>query len=585
MKYLLILILITISCSPTEPPDYSEEDDTSECGGPPGYDCGDYIFLKQFIDANSQIFRHYLDVNENGILEPLEFGYQYWDNGRIINLDLSYNNNVIMKLDNPTELDLTNYRLTVIPDNIGDLDELQYLTLNYNEFDLIPESIGNLTKLKKLVVTGNIITSLPHSTGNLISLEVLAINNNELTSLPETIGGLQSIERLFLQNNNLESIPDRIGDLILLEWLLLNDNSLLSMPDNIANLESLLMLTLYNNELAFFPDTICKEDGEGNSFIINPNLTMFSVNNNILCEIPVCLQDMDIVSRPCEECRPTELYVKRQCADSVDYNILQNFIDLNHMAHYNLDFEGNFTFSSNDNDGDGYPDTLYTTFPNSAKDCVNPDWWDDGRLRKIIFRQQGLTSILPENIGQLDQLKVLQLTSNQLHGAIPASIVNLTNLIELRLDHNNFSGEIPDDIGALSNLTELRFNNNQLGGGIPQSITSLVSLKYLYLNDNYFIGGSIPDNIGNLSSLRVLHLDRNQLAGEIPVSIENLINLEQLHLQYNSLSGVIQESLCDLSLAHSLTHFYYHGNNFCPPYLESYCAPVMSGHSQICEEE
>ena len=32
--------------------------------------------LKSFIDVNSQIFRHYMDYNGNGNLDPLEFGYQ-----------------------------------------------------------------------------------------------------------------------------------------------------------------------------------------------------------------------------------------------------------------------------------------------------------------------------------------------------------------------------------------------------------------------------------------------------------------------------------------------------------------------------
>ena len=72
-----------------------------------------------------------MDINENGIVDALEFGYQVWDNGRLISLDLSYNEDVIMKPDNANELDTTNSRLRVIPDNIGDFDALKYLILNY----------------------------------------------------------------------------------------------------------------------------------------------------------------------------------------------------------------------------------------------------------------------------------------------------------------------------------------------------------------------------------------------------------------------------------------------------------------------
>ena len=99
MKYFHLLILFIISCTPTEP-EIKEELFVSECGGPYGYDCGDYILLEEFIELNAQIFRHYLDVNENGIVEAMEFGYQVWDypgSGRLIWLDLNYPKDIIMK--------------------------------------------------------------------------------------------------------------------------------------------------------------------------------------------------------------------------------------------------------------------------------------------------------------------------------------------------------------------------------------------------------------------------------------------------------------------------------------------------------
>ena len=58
----------------------------SECNAPYGYDCGDISVLQAFIDVNStqEIFRHYMDYNKNGIVETIEFGYQVWDEGRLI---------------------------------------------------------------------------------------------------------------------------------------------------------------------------------------------------------------------------------------------------------------------------------------------------------------------------------------------------------------------------------------------------------------------------------------------------------------------------------------------------------------------
>ena len=125
MKYFLSFILIIIACSPPEPKEIFVQDAISECGGPYGYDCNDFLVLQKFIDVNSQIYRHYLDVDQNGIVEPLEFGLQNWDNGRLISLDLSYNHNVIMKQDHPTELDQTNYRLYVDGSSENDASYVQ----------------------------------------------------------------------------------------------------------------------------------------------------------------------------------------------------------------------------------------------------------------------------------------------------------------------------------------------------------------------------------------------------------------------------------------------------------------------------
>ena len=585
MKYFLFLILFIISCAPTEPEEII--DSVSPCGGPYGHDCGDYKLLEEFIESNSEIFRHYLDINENDIVDAMEFGYQVWDypgSGRLIWLDLNYPKDIIMKQDNPSELDLTNYRLTVIPDNIGDLDSLESLFLHDNEFTSIPESIGNLTKLKMLDIENNLITHLPATIGNLNNLENLVLDFNQLTNLPETIGSLSSLVTLEIRSNNLENLPESVGTLGQLEWLYLNDNMLASLPDNIGALETLMRLDIRNNMLSSLPDNICEiypgqwnceYDSEGMCIsapicTTSPKcLEILSIGNNELCEdgIPACV-DQNIGSQNCANCDPWEFNIEGYCADSTDYNILQNFLDLNEYSQ-SLPYN--------------------TGIPEEAKECVNTDWWDDGRLIEITFYSKELTSEIPENIGMLDKLEILDLHDNQLTGEIPSSIANLAKLKELKLNNNYISGDIPENIGSLSNLESLWLKNNQLGcyeydyecdpygkdifccithcdeteqcnGEIPQSIANLEKLTKLYLNNNHFLRGSIPNNIGDLSSLRTLCLEKNQLSGDIPESIGSLSNLERLILQNNNLSGQIPESICTID---NLT-MYLGYNRLCP---------------------
>ena len=599
MKYFLFLILLIISCTPTEPEAGSilgTEDEilVSECGGPYGYDCRDISALRTFIEINStqEIFRHYMDYNNNGNIEAKEFGYQVWDDGRLIGLDLNYPKDIIMTQDNPSELDLANYRLKFIPDNIDDLDQLESLFLHDNEFTSIPESFGNLTKLKILDLENNLITALPSSYGNLVNLERLVLSYNLITSLPESIGSLTSLKKLWLRYNQLASLPESLGNLIQLVWLYLNNNLLEELPDEIGNLVNLQFLNIENNLISSLPVSMCDEMN-GNLFVYEL-LETFSVDNNQFCDddedgiidlVPSCL-DLEYEKQSCSQCQPWEFNIEGYCADSTDYNILQNFLDLNPSAIE----EGLIQMYAYDG-------------------ASNPHWWNEGRLIEITFYAKALTSEIPENFGLLDKLEILNLNQNQLTGEIPASIMNLANLKELILSKNHLIGDIPENIGSLSNLEDLDLKNNQLGcyeynyecdsdgkntnccitrcadtvecnGEIPQNITNLSNLKYLYLNNNYFLRGGIPENIGNLSSLEVLRLDKNQLVEEIPESIGYLNNMKRLYLQNNDLSGKIPLSLCNLGL----TKFYYQGNSFCPPYPESDCASVTYGESmQECE--
>jgi len=645
LKYFLLLILFIFSCTPAEPEngnllnsdpiecytpttcDQIDEwpnclvrdpaacdtlivSDPTECVAPYGYNCKDIAVLEKFICVNStQVFRHYWDYNGNYKLEPLEFGYQVWDKGRLIHLDLNYPSAVIMKQCDPSELDPINYRLTQIPENIGDLEELGSLFLHDNEFSSIPSSIGNLSQLKKMDLENNLIADLPATIGNLNNLENLVLDFNQLTNLPETIGSLSSLITLEIRSNNLEILPGSVGTLSQLEWLYLNDNMLASLPDNIGALGALIRLDISHNMLSSLPNNICEiypgqwdceYDSEGLCIsapicTTSPKcLEFLSMGNNELCEdgIPSCVYqniDQNIGSQNCANCDPWEFNIEGYCADSTDYNILQNFLDLNPESQALPEEAG---------------------IPEEAKECVNTDWWDDGRLIEITFDAKKLTSEIPANFGMLDHLEILNLQDNQLTGEIPSSIVNLANLKVLKLNKNNISGDIPENIGSLSNLELLRLDKNQLGcyeydyecdpdgkdlfcclrhcyeteqcnGEIPQNIANLQNLKKLYLNNNHFLRGSIPENIGDLSSLRMLYLHINQLSGGIPESIGNLSNLELMILQNNNLSGQIPESICNIN---NLTML-FHNNQLCPG-EEGYpvCFPQAQIDRQVCHE-
>ncbi|GAU10678.1 hypothetical protein TSUD_425090, partial [Trifolium subterraneum] len=80
---------------------------------------------------------------------------------------------------------------------------------------------------------------------------------------------------------------------------------------------------------------------------------------------------------------------------------------------------------------------------------------------------------------------------------------------------NKFEGEIPNGIGELHELKGLNLSHNRLVGHIPQSMGNLTNLESLDLSSN-MLTGVIPAELTNLGFLEVFNLSNNHLVGEIP---------------------------------------------------------------------
>lgn len=107
---------------------------------------------------------------------------------------------------------------------------------------------------------------------------------------------------------------------------------------------------------------------------------------------------------------------------------------------------------------------------------------------------------------------------------------------------NNVEGSLPNSIGSLENLKILELPFNKLSGEIPNSIGNLKNLEILVFNGNS-LTGSIPSTIGNMESLKKIHLSSNNLSGEVPVEISNLTELELLNVFDNNLTGTLPMGL------------------------------------------
>ncbi|TYI62695.1 hypothetical protein E1A91_D10G265100v1 [Gossypium mustelinum] len=176
---------------------------------------------------------------------------------------------------------------------------------------------------------------------------------------------------------------------------------------------------------------------------------------------------------------------------------------------------------------------------------------------------------IPDEIGNLINLEVLDLAKNQLLGPIPFDIGRLWKLNIFYAHSNYLFGTIPHSIGNLTELTELVLYFNNLQGSIPLGLGNCKNLILLDLSHNN-LSGPIPPEILGLSSLSILlSLSSNSLTGKLPVEVEKLKNLGQLDVSHNRLSGLLPNNLGSCV---SLVELYLEGNLFegpIPPYLSS----------------
>jgi len=159
-----------------------------------------------------------------------------------------------------------------------------------------------------------------------------------------------------------------------------------------------------------------------------------------------------------------------------------------------------------------------------------------GRVHRIELPSRGLKGYLPAEIGELSELKVLDLSMNEIHGSIPPEIGECQFLLWFWIPNNHLIGTIPKELGTIKNLKQIVLNNNQLTGVIPNELGNLWrNLENINLQYNQ-LTGNIPSELGELLALRMLTLSNNNFTGQIP-RFGKLKLLQKLLLQSNQLSG------------------------------------------------
>ncbi len=105
-----------------------------------------------------------------------------------------------------------------LPEVLGQCDNLEMVGFKSNNINQVPRN-SLPTKLRWLILTDNRIEVLPDSLGERPRLQKLALAGNRLTSLPSTLSQLRNLELVRISANNLIECPDQLLRLPKLAWL------------------------------------------------------------------------------------------------------------------------------------------------------------------------------------------------------------------------------------------------------------------------------------------------------------------------------------------------------------------------------
>ncbi|KAG0139944.1 hypothetical protein CROQUDRAFT_53997 [Cronartium quercuum f. sp. fusiforme G11] len=368
---------------------------------------------------------------------------------------------VVCQIESLVDLDISFNMITVLPTEIGQLKNLERLVLLANPISTIPSTFvglrqlreidcrrcllgdiaifSDLPKLNKLLCESNAVTILDGAFNSLTELNAscnsitrlllvgtgatlvsLNVSHAKISSLgQEFFDALVSCESLNLDSNQIKSFSDSFAQLTNLRNFSMKNNHLTSLPESIGQLQRLHTLDLANNNLGALPKTIWNCS----------QLIVLNASSNLIEEFP-----MPPVAEQPED-------MKRKISAP----------SLNKLPPV-----------SNTN----------RTLPPLSKS-----------LQELFLGDNGLGDNVFSPISLLSELRVLNLSFNDLYEISSLTLSKCESLEELYLSGNSLTSLPGEEIEALVNLKTLFVNGNKLQT-LPAELGKIKHLESLDVASN-----------------------------------------------------------------------------------------------------
>ncbi|XP_074282114.1 receptor-like protein EIX2 [Silene latifolia] len=427
--------------------------------------------------------------------------------------------------------------------------DLQYLALSNNNMNgSLPSLLGQLTNLSHLDLSNNPFKGqVPASFVNLSALKYLDLSNNQLSGMIpyDFIGQLNEIEHIDISSNSLQGTVFGIGNLSKLSYLDMNYNHLNLNLGSSFNWQPPFQLQTFNVHSCVI-NTVFPQWLRNQTQIVDLDLSY----TNISGELPGWLWNLSSIHELHLSGNQLTGSLPQHVACDGLYGCSFKWLDL----HNNL-LTGTIPKWLGNLEDVAVIDLSSNQLTGAIFDGNNASsLFYIGSFLEVLDLSDNMLSgeiqfgkVLPDT-----HLEILSLRRNLFNGSIPSQLCNCGSLLVLELAQNGLTGHIPRCLGSIGfNNSENDFSDTglqieEIVKGIVEVSTGTQGGSIIDLSNNY-LAGSIPEELTNISALFALNLSYNHLTGHIPENIGNLMTVESLDLSNNHLSGTIPDSLSSIS--------------------------------------
>ncbi|XP_039025810.1 receptor-like protein 33 [Hibiscus syriacus] len=433
----------------------------------------------------------------------------------LVTLDLSHNKirfidaDMFVNLKNLQELDLSH-------NSPLSFSNINNLTLVFPLLRTLSMSSCNITQLSNFLTTQESLTSLDLSNNSIrgriteqennwgSNLEVLHLSNNLLTAIEYY--PWKNVETLNLGSNLLEG-PLLVPPVSTQIFLVSNNRLIGEIPSSICNIgfDSNILDLSRNNLSGAIPE--CLGYAKLNSLYLHKNHFHGNIPN--FCADDRMLNTLNLNDNDFEGSVPKSLV---NCENLEVLNLGNNKINdtfphwlgtlprLQVLALRANHFHGQISPSENgshfstlrilDLSHNEFSGLLPTSYFKSFKSMMDLSQVQMGYMNSyfedsLVIAMKGVEVELKRI---LTIFATIDMSSNRFEGTIPETVGNLVSLNVLNFSHNHLTGQIPSALGNLATLESLDLSYNVLVGKIPSQLTDLNFLAVLNLSENQLVG-------------------------------------------------------------------------------------------------